>query len=97
MSDLVINLHYQIDKLDLENTTEDILFRIIQESITNAMRHGKQNALILNFEYENLLYLKIKDDGIGCKEIHYGFGLKQMQERVAIINGEVIYDGHMVF
>lgn len=47
-----------------------------------------------NFEYENLLYLKIKDDGIGCKEIHYGFGLKQMQERVAIINGEVIYDGH---
>ena len=26
--------------------------------------------------------------------IHYGFGLKQMQERVAIINGEVIYDGH---
>ena len=95
LSDLVINLHYQIDKLDLENTTEDILFRIIQESITNAMRHGRAKCIDIEiFEYENLLYLKIKDDGIGCKEIHYGFGLKQMQERVAIINGEVIYDGH---
>lgn len=45
LSDLVINLHYQIDKLDLENTTEDILFRIIQESITNAMRHGRAKCI----------------------------------------------------
>ena len=95
LSDLVITLDYQIDKLDLENTTEDILFRIIQKSITNAMRHGRAKCIDIEiFEYENLLYLKIKDDGVGCKEIHYGFGLKQMQERVAIINGEVTYDGH---
>ena len=53
LSDLVINLHYQIDKLDLENTTEDILFRIIQESITNAMRHGRAKCIDIEiFEYE---------------------------------------------
>lgn len=55
------------------------------------MRHGRAKCIDIEiFEYENLLYLKIKDDGIGCKEIHYGFGLKQMQERVAIIRRSYI-------
>ena len=40
-----------------------------------------------------ILLLKIKDNGKGCEKIQYGFGLKQMQERVSIINGEVEYDG----
>lgn len=94
LSDLVINLDYQIDDIDLENTTEDILFRVIQESITNAMRHGGANCIdILICKEHHNLYLKIKDNGIGCKEIKLGFGLKQMQERIAIINGEVTYNG----
>lgn len=76
LSDLVINLDYQIDKLDLENTTEDILFRIIQESITNAMRHGRAKCINIEiFEHDSLLCLKIKDNGIGCEEIHYGLSL----------------------
>ena len=40
------------------------------------------------------LHLCIKDDGRGCEDIQFGFGLKQMQERVAIVNGNVVFDGH---
>lgn len=31
----------------------------------------------------------MQDNGSGCKEIHYGYGLKQMHERVAILNGTI--------
>ena len=31
----------------------------------------------------------MQDNGSGCKEIHYGDGLKQMHERVAILNGTI--------
>lgn len=95
VSDLQIVLDYQIEKMDIENTKEDILFRIIQESITNAMRHGKATRIDIQiYIQEHILYLKIQDNGEGCEDIHYGFGLKQMQERVGMINGEIYYDGH---
>lgn len=38
VSDLTISLDYRLDKVDFENTKEDILFRVIQESVTNAVK-----------------------------------------------------------
>ncbi|WP_239386043.1 sensor histidine kinase [Megamonas hypermegale] len=94
LSEVNIKLDYRLKDVDLENTTEDILFRIIQESMTNSVRHGgaSQINISLYMEEDNLC-LYIKDNGIGCSEISYGFGLKQMKERVAIINGKVKFDG----
>lgn len=98
VSDLTISLDYRLDKVDFENTKEDILFRIIQESVTNAVRHGDATHIDISLYIEdNSLYLKIQDNGQGCEEIHYGFGLKQMTERLAMINGKVAYDGHHGF
>ena len=98
VSDLTISLDYRLDKLDFENTKEDILFRVIQESVTNAVRHGDATHIDISLYIEdNSLYLKIQDNGQGCEEIHYGFGLKQMKERLGMINGKVAYDGHHGF
>ncbi|MFR7590392.1 MAG: sensor histidine kinase [Longibaculum sp.] len=98
VSDLDIVLDYRLEKVDFENTKEDILFRVIQESITNSLRHGGATHIeIIIYQEDYHLYLKIQDNGSGCEDIHYGFGLKQMQERVAVINGEVTYDGHNGF
>lgn len=98
VSDLTISLDYRLDKVDFENTKEDILFRVIQESVTNAVRHGDATHIDISLYIEdNNLYLKIQDNGQGCEEIHYGFGLKQMTERLAMINGKVAYDGHHGF
>lgn len=94
LSEVSINLDYRLKDVDLENTTEDILFRIIQESMTNSIRHGGASQIDISlYMEENNLCLCIKDNGIGCSEISYGFGLKQMKERVAIINGKVKFDG----
>lgn len=98
VSDLTISLDYRLDKVDFENTKEDILFRVIQESVTNAVRHGDATHIDISLYMEdNSLYLKIQDNGQGCEEIHYGFGLKQMKERLGMINGKVAYDGHHGF
>ena len=98
VSDLTISLDYRLDKVDFENTKEDILFRVIQESVTNAVRHGDATHIDISLYIEdNSLYLKIQDNGQGCEEIHYGFGLKQMKERLGMINGKVVYDGHHGF
>ena len=98
VSDPTISLDYRLDKVDFENTKEDILFRVIQESVTNAVRHGDATHIDISLYIEdNSLYLKIQDNGQGCEEIHYGFGLKQMKERLGMINGKVAYDGHHGF
>ena len=94
VSDLTIHLDYRLENVDFENTKEDILFRVIQESVTNAVRHGDATVIdIALFIEENTLHLEIQDNGIGCDTIKYGFGLKQMTERLAMINGRVKYDG----
>lgn len=98
VSDLTITLDYRLDKVDFENTKEDILFRVIQESVTNAVRHGDATHIDISIYIEDQkLKLEIQDNGQGCEEIHYGFGLKQMTERLAMISGKVAYDGHHGF
>lgn len=40
VSHLNVDLYYEWENVDFENTKEDIIFRIIQETMTNALRHG---------------------------------------------------------
>lgn len=90
VTDLKINLNYQIYETGFDTKIEDILFRVIQESITNSIRHGLATVVDINiYKENNLLCLKIKDNGKGCKAINYGFGLKQMVERVSQIRGDI--------
>lgn len=90
VTDLKINLNYQIDETGFDTKIEDILFRVIQESITNSIRHGLATVVDIDiYKENNLLCLKIKDNGKGCKAINYGFGLKQMLERVSQIRGDI--------
>ncbi len=90
VTDLKINLNYQIDETGFDTKIEDILFRVIQESITNSIGHGLATVVDIDiYKENNLLCLKIKDNGKGCKAINYGFGLKQMVERVSQIRGDI--------
>lgn len=69
------------------NTT---LYRIIQESLTNAVRHGKSTEVKIRLKYlkENIRFI-IKDNGEGSKDISKGFGLKSMTERAIKAGGKV--------
>ena len=64
VTDLKINLNYQIDEIGFDTKIEDILFRVIQESITNSIRHGLATVVDIDiYKENNLLCLKIKDYG----------------------------------
>ena len=93
ISNLEIHLRYEWDNIDLDIAKEDIVFRMIQESITNSVRHGHAKTIWIELlEEEEAYVMTIQDDGIGFDELHYGYGLKQMQERLMIIGGSVRFE-----
>lgn len=97
LSNIKIQLDYKWETIDLDIAKEDIVFRIIQESITNSVRHG--HAQTINIELLELkdYVMSIQDDGIGFEELHDGYGLKQMRERLAIIGGRITFENRNGF
>ena len=81
---------------------ETALFRIAQESVTNAVRHGHAQhiTLALSFTASDLLTLQVHDDGYGfdtttisqaassrSHRSHDGVGIEGMRERAQLIGG----------
>lgn len=93
-----IYLNMNVKLLKFSSDEEDIIYRVIQESITNAIRHGHAEKIEIEISRENQwLTILIQDDGDGCEEIKPGFGLKHMKERLSLLNGTVAYDGSCGF
>ena len=93
ISNLEIHLRYEWDNIDLDIAKEDIVFRVIQESITNSVRHGHAKTIWIELLEEDEAYvMTIHDDGVGFDELRYGYGLKQIQERLMIIGGSVRFE-----
>lgn len=94
IANLTIELDYQWGEVDFEKTTEIVIFRAIEEAITNSIRHGQAQHIWLKLTHdETHYYVDISDNGRGCQNIKYGFGLTQMQERLATIGGKLSYQG----
>ena len=92
ISNLEIKLHYEWEEVDLDIAREDIVFRVIQESITNSVRHGHAQRIDIKLLDRDKYIMTIQDDGVGFEELHYGYGLQQMQERLAIIGASVRFE-----
>ncbi|MDD3224165.1 MAG: sensor histidine kinase [Clostridium sp.] len=83
-----------IKSLKFGHDEEDTIYRIIQEGITNAIRHGQATEIYINMiRRDKQLNITIKDNGKGCTNIKNGFGLRHIEERVKLLNGNVEYDG----
>jgi signal transduction histidine kinase len=65
-------------------------FRIVQESVTNVVRHAGTRACRVTLDYrDDELALEVTDDGRGHgTSTGTGFGLAGMRERVALLHGE---------
>jgi len=73
----------------LDQKDEIILFRILQEFLSNTVKHSKATKLDVKLTYtsENLI-IKVQDFGVGFneKEITKGSGLINMQSRAKLIH-----------
>src|SRR6266403_1887177 len=84
----------------LPSAIETTLYRIVQEALTNAVKHAKAGNVWIRARRENaLLCCSIRDDGAGF-DVHQvqktperkGLGLIAMQERVTAIGGTLQID-----
>ncbi|MGE7187266.1 sensor histidine kinase [Peribacillus sp. NPDC006672] len=66
------------------------IIRCIQEGLTNAKRHGQATFIkvSISFKQEELIVL-IEDNGMGFSELHLGFGLRSMKDRISALAGTV--------
>ncbi len=67
---------------------DDVVYRMVQECLTNALRHGNATEITVSFWIVGkALRLSISDNGVGSKEIVPGIGLSGMAERLAHVGG----------
>ncbi|WP_019415429.1 sensor histidine kinase [Paenisporosarcina sp. TG20] len=73
---------------------EVAIFRLIQESVTNATKHGKCQSIWVEVKWcTSMVTITVKDDGVGFDQQlvrESSFGLLGMQERVDLLEGEMI-------
>lgn len=81
----------KIEEMTLSKGIEDHLFRILQESISNTLRHAKATALeVLLIKRDGFVILRVIDDGVGfdVEASNSGsYGLQNMYERAIEIGG----------
>ncbi|AYC28932.1 sensor histidine kinase [Paenisporosarcina cavernae] len=88
-------LHFQTfgKEKRLHSNMEVAIFRLIQESITNAMKHGRCKEVWVKVEWtRNNVNVVVKDNGIGFDQKmvkEQSFGMIGMRERVELIKGEM--------
>ncbi len=66
------------------------ILRVIQESFTNAVKHGKASQLHLELRFsESNMQLFIRNNGKPFEKLEYGFGLTSMKQRVEQLGGNL--------
>lgn len=81
-------------ELVLDDDRATALFRILQESLNNVLRHAKATrAQIELYSGDGKLFMKVADNGIGifpgCRRKANSFGLVGIKERISTLGGEL--------
>lgn len=91
MEKVPIEVTKQIENFSIIKGIEDQLFRIIQESISNTLRHAKATKLhVMLIERDQYIILRVIDNGVGfdMDNVRTGsYGLQNMKERAYEIGG----------
>jgi PAS domain S-box-containing protein len=91
-----IELDLDIGDVRYDSIIETVIYRIVQEALTNIAKHAKATkAWVQLIRRDNILALSIIDNGIGfykdgsqnTQELH--FGLRNIRERVEFLGGKL--------
>jgi PAS domain S-box-containing protein len=85
------------DHGDLDPRRRAAVFRIVQESLTNVMRHSAAAHADVRLDIGGeQVHVEIADDGVGMdpRSTAGKFGLRGMHERVGALGGELKIDSH---
>lgn len=83
-------------KLNLEKSTEIIIYRIFQEFINNTMKHARGATITLVIKkLKDEIQFTLRDDGPGfdITKIDHGNGVRNIRSRLDAINADYQYTG----
>ncbi len=92
-NEIEVKLYIKPD-IVISNEISLVIYRIMQESLTNVSRHAKATKIdiLLNENAENVIFV-VKDNGIGISENQLNsktsFGIIGMKERAESVNGRL--------
>lgn len=98
MTDVTVLYLCHLPLVHLNADEEEIVYRVVQEGMTNAVRHGHATKIYVSIaQTDNNLIIIIEDNGQGCKVIEPGFGIYHLTERINLLQGRIRYYGNNGF
>jgi PAS domain S-box-containing protein len=90
-------LHVAGQERRLPLIIEEDLYRIVQESLNNAVKHAKAQQVTVRLRFDDHHFgLEVSDDGIGFDPTRArqggGLGLRGIEERVQRIGGQLVVE-----
>lgn len=78
------------EEYELSRQAKIAFVRCLQESLTNAVRHGQGTEIIVSLQFdEQYTRLEVQDNGKGNVEWQEGFGMNAMKERAMNLQGHL--------
>jgi two-component system, NarL family, sensor histidine kinase UhpB len=90
-----VSIQFDVGAPDVSfgDVVDATLYRLIQESLTNAIRHGNPSTIKVTIQTQAAgdILLQISDDGVGLTQSNdrTGLGLAGMKERIAALGGSL--------
>lgn len=86
----------------MSSETEIIIYRIVQELVSNVLKHAeatKLSILLTCFDEEKLINIMVHDNGKGFdaekkQKNNYGMGLNSLQEMINDLQGDIKFDSN---
>ncbi|MEL6557626.1 MAG: sensor histidine kinase [Bacteroidota bacterium] len=79
------------ESLQLSDDMTKMIYRIVQEALSNAMKYSSANEISLSIKYQNKqIIINIIDNGVGfdvSQQTKAGIGLQNIRQRVSFLNG----------
>jgi signal transduction histidine kinase len=88
---LPVELHVDGERVELPRAIDLSAYRIVQEGLTNALRHAEATRADVTVRYRpDEVQLEVRDNGVGSSTTDgLGHGLVGIRERVKIYGGEM--------
>ena len=88
-----VDFRFTEEKWQLNEKQSLTIYRIVQEFLSNSLRHGKATKVNIYLNYnEDELILTLKDNGQGIDKLEKGLGLTNIWERVEELGGQIEYN-----
>ncbi|GAA2383389.1 two-component sensor histidine kinase [Catellatospora methionotrophica] len=85
-----VTVDWRGDRRPLPGDIELSAYRVVQEAVTNVVRHAATPRCAVTVEYRDAeLLLEVADDGRGGARPGTGYGITGMRERVALLGGQL--------